>query len=55
MSEEPKVTLCGVQGCCPTVSRVAESQVVIANDAGETVTLTLAEFEDLLAKGHEIL
>lgn len=43
---QPKVfTLCGVQGCCPTVT--IDQSVVITDDNGGKVTLTLDEFTEL--------
>ncbi len=43
------VTLCGVQGCCPTVA-VSTSEVVFRDDFGGKVTLTPAEWADLVHK-----
>ncbi len=46
-SLEPQtITLCGVQGCCPTVTVHAEN-VVITDDNGGKVTLTIPEFTAL--------
>ena len=43
---QPQVfTLCGVQGCCPTVT--IDQTVVITDDNGGKVTLTLDEFAEL--------
>ena len=44
---EPQTfTLCGVQGCCPTVTVNAEN-VVITDDFGGKVTLSIPEFAEL--------
>lgn len=44
---QPQVfTLCGVQGCCPTVT-IDETGVVITDDFGGKVTLKPAEFAEL--------
>ncbi len=44
-------TLCGVQGCCPTVSvHTNEDKVVITDDNGGSVTLTKAEWRDAMTK-----
>lgn len=43
-SDEPTVyTLCGAQGCCPTVT-VEDDNLVIADDHGGSVRLTRAEW-----------
>ena len=47
--EERVITLCGVQGCCPTVE-ISENEVVIKDDFGGKVTLTKAQWDELLAK-----
>ena len=40
-------TLCGVQGCCPTVEINRDSgKVVIKDDDGGQVTLTMDEWRD---------
>lgn len=41
------VTLCGVQGCCPTVT-IEKNKVVITDDNGGEVNLTREEFGELL-------
>lgn len=53
MADEKKrvVTLCGVQGCCPTATIDNETRTLeITDDAGGKVTLTEAEWRDALAK-----
>lgn len=49
--EEPTtvVTLCGVQGCCPTVE-LGSKGVVLRDDFGGKVSLTQAEWADLISK-----
>ena len=42
-----KYTLCGVQGCCPTVEVNHDAgKIVIKDDLGGTVTLTKDEWRD---------
>lgn len=48
--EVGKVTLCGVQGCCPTVDFTDAEKVVITDDHGGKVQLTNLEWADLKAK-----
>lgn len=44
-------TLCGVQGCCPTVKINHElGNVVISDDFGGSVTLTKAEWLEAIQK-----
>ena len=40
-------TLCGVQGCCPTVSVFDDNSVEITDDFGGKVKLSSAEFQEL--------
>ena len=49
------VTLCGVQGCCPTVE-FAEDEVILRDDHDGQVRLTLDEWAELkeLAKSERI-
>ncbi len=46
MKEVKRVTLCGVQGCCPEVV-ISTKSVVITDDNGGKVTLTKEEFNEL--------
>lgn len=41
------VTLCGVQGCCPTVDFDTPDEVQIKDDHGGHVRLTHAQWADL--------
>lgn len=41
------LTLCGVQGCCPTVDFTNPDEVVLRDDHGGTVRLTQAEWGEL--------
>ncbi len=51
MSKEiGKITLCGVQGCCPTVDFTDPEKVVLTDDHGGRVQLTKAEWQDLKTK-----
>lgn len=45
--EKGVVTLCGVQGCCPTVDFTSPDEVVLRDDHGGTVKLTRAEWAEL--------
>lgn len=42
-----QITLCGVQGCCPTVNYI-EDGVVIKDDLGGEVTLSNMEWRELV-------
>ena len=45
------ITLCGVQGCCPTVEvHDNDDKVVISDDHGGSVTLTKREWRDAVTK-----
>ena len=46
-TETGVVTLCGVQGCCPTVDFTNSDQVVLRDDLGGKVTLTRPEWDEL--------
>lgn len=48
MAETQKITLCGTQGCCPTVE--ISDNVVIADDFGGKVTLTKAQWKEAVNK-----
>lgn len=48
MAETKKITLCGTQGCCPTVE--ISNKVVIADDFGGKVTLTKAQWREAVGK-----
>jgi hypothetical protein len=41
-----RVTLCGVQGCCPEV-QVTKNKIVITDDDGGKVTLNRAQWNEL--------
>lgn len=46
-----RFTLCGVQGCCPTVEvKDNEDEVIITDDNGGRVQLTRAEWKDAAAE-----
>lgn len=45
-----KVTLCGAQGCCPTVDFTNPEEVVFRDDFGGKVRLTRQEWEELKVK-----
>jgi hypothetical protein len=49
-TEQGTVTLCGVQGCCPTVDFTDPQKVVIKDDHGGKVQLTQAEWAELKTK-----
>lgn len=44
------VTLCAVQGCCPTVDFTDPQKVVLRDDFGGQVQLTREEWKDLKTK-----
>ncbi len=46
MKEIKRITLCGVQGCCPEVV-ISTQKVVITDDHGGKVVLTREEFMEL--------
>ena len=49
-AEDPEtgvLTLCGVQGCCPTVDFTNPDEVVFRDDHGGMVRLKRAEWADL--------
>ena len=48
--EKGVVTLCGVQGCCPTIDFTDSQNVILSDDFGGKVRLTRAEWEELKAK-----
>jgi hypothetical protein len=48
--EQGMVTLCGVQGCCPTVDFTDPEKVVLKDDFGGRVQLTPDQWADLKAK-----
>lgn len=51
MSQETGIVrLCGVQGCCPTVDFTDPQKVVLKDDFGGQVQLTLDQWQDLKAK-----
>lgn len=54
LKEEPRetgiVTLCGVNGCCPTVDFTDSQKVVLTDDFGGKVTLTRTEWSELKSK-----
>lgn len=41
------LTLCGVQGCCPTVDFTNPNEIVMRDDHGGMVRLTQAEWGEL--------
>lgn len=43
------VTLCGVQGCCPTVE-LGTDEIVLRDDFGGTVRLTKPQWTDLVIR-----
>lgn len=46
-----RITLCGAQGCCPTVEiNHASNKIVITDDDGGKVTLTKEQWQDALTK-----
>jgi len=44
------VTLCGVQGCCPTLEVQEDGGVIIRDDFGGNVRLNHQEWNDLKEK-----
>lgn len=46
-TETGVLTLCGVQGCCPTVDFTNPDEVVFKDDHGGMVRLTRAEWTEL--------
>jgi hypothetical protein len=48
--ERGVVTLCGTQGCCPTVDFTDPQAVVIRDDHGGKVNLTPMEWAELKSK-----
>lgn len=42
------VTLCGTQGCCPTIDFTDPKTAVITDDNGGKVTLTRTELAELV-------
>lgn len=46
-AETGVLTLCGVQGCCPTVDFTNPEEVVLRDDRGGVVRLTQAEWGEL--------
>lgn len=48
MAKAKKITLCGVQGCCPTVE--VSGNVVITDDFGGRATLTKAQWKEAVKK-----
>ncbi|MDO8594123.1 MAG: hypothetical protein Q7R93_01230 [bacterium] len=47
--ERGVITLCGVQGCCPTVDFRNKRTVVLKDDHGGQVKLTRREWNELKA------
>ncbi|PIP30452.1 hypothetical protein COX25_04630 [bacterium (Candidatus Howlettbacteria) CG23_combo_of_CG06-09_8_20_14_all_37_9] len=50
VSEKDIVTLCGVQGCCPTIDFTDSQNVILKDDFGGRVQLTRNEWEELKTK-----
>ena len=48
--EKGKISLCGTQGCCPTVDFSDPSKVVLKDDLGGHVELTRKQWQDLKTK-----
>ncbi len=48
--EQGVITLCGVQGCCPTVDFTQADEVILRDDHGGQVRLTRAEWAELKQK-----
>lgn len=46
-AETGVLTLCGVQGCCPTVDFTNPEEIVLRDDHGGMVRLTQAEWGEL--------
>ncbi|MGE5540919.1 MAG: hypothetical protein ACM3TU_01390 [Bacillota bacterium] len=49
-AEEGVITLCGAQGCCPTVDFTEQGKVVLRDDHGGMVQLTQTEWDELKAR-----
>lgn len=47
VAERGKITLCGVQGCCPTIDFTVADQITICDDFGGKVKLTQDQWSDL--------
>lgn len=50
MNQKPEtgvLTLCGTQGCCPTVDFTNPNEVVFRDDHGGVVKLTRTEWSEL--------
>jgi hypothetical protein len=45
--ESGVVTLCGVQGCCPTIDFTDPQKIVITDDFGGSVQLTKDQWEEM--------
>lgn len=50
VAEQGVVTLCGTQGCCPTVDFTDPKAVVLKDDFGGKVTLTPEQWRDMKNK-----
>lgn len=48
--ERGVVTLCGSQGCCPTVDFTDKRKVLLKDDHGGQVRLTRKEWKELTVK-----
>lgn len=48
--EKGTVTLCGVEGCCPTIDFTNPEKIVLRDDFGGQVQLTQVQWDDLKAK-----
>ncbi len=48
--EQGKVTLCGVEGCCPTIDFTDPHKVILKDDFGGQVQLTHDQWDDLKTK-----
>lgn len=46
-TEQGVITLCGVQGCCPTVDFTNPNEIVLRDDYGGKVQLTPAQWNEL--------
>lgn len=46
-TEQGVVTLCGVQGCCPTVDFTNPNEIVLRDDYGGKVQLTPVQWNEL--------
>ena len=50
-SSIPRIRLCGVMGCCPTVEiHHGSDKIVITDDDGGRVTLTKEQWREALTK-----